>query len=59
MLGEEVRLDLVGRAAMRGKLEVAGRYLFDDRPAIIVFDPAGEPRALLLFRACCGSKAAA
>jgi len=34
MLGEEVRLDLVGRAAMRGKLEVAGRYLFDDRPAI-------------------------
>ena len=44
MLGEEVRLDLVGRAAMRGKLEVAGRYLHN-------YSTTGPPSSSSIRRA--------
>ena len=49
MLGEEVRPAGPRRPRCDARQIGGGRpvppQLFDDRPAIIVFDPAGEPRA--------------
>lgn len=56
MIADDIRLDLVGRTRLRGKLEVSryfGNYsgvgdwhlvpgLVEGRPAILVFDPAGK-----------------